>query len=146
MMFPFSSVSYPIIAHILLTGIPFANLRRYDHFKLSDFCLDSSWATMLNIVKIISLFGSRLFIPSISKNAPTGGFNNLSCRTYEIQSRTFRAKRLIDFVTIRLILPALHSSIICRNCFLCMTEVPDIPSSAYIPCNVQFSWSLMYWV
>ena len=58
-------------------------------------------------------------------------------RMYFRQSIVFRAKRLIDLVTIKSILPALQAAIILLNCSRFLVLVPEIPSSANMPAISQ---------
>ena len=71
-------------------------------------------------------------IASDSKNMPTGFFSWESSLAIPIVIMTLRANLETLLVMIRSIFPALQSAIIALNASLCFSEVPLIPSSAYI--------------
>ena len=56
--------------------------------------------------KLISLFSLRVYMFSVSKKTPIGGFIAFNCRTWPIQSRTFLANLDTLLVTIKSIFPA----------------------------------------
>ena len=94
------------------------------------------------MVRSTSPFESIVFMDSFSKK--TGIFFSLSCRIYFRQSNVFRAKRLIDFVIIMSMFPAIHSSIIRLNSSRFFVLVPVIPSSANMPARVQSGFFEIY--
>lgn len=100
-------------------------------FWLKDWL--SCCARLAMIVSSTSPLESIVLIFSFSKK--TGMFFSFSSRIYFRQSSVFRAKRLIDFVIIISILPAIHSSIIRINSLRFLVLQPLIPSSANIPAS-----------
>ena len=108
-------------------------------FLLSD--SDSCCASEAIMVIRTSPFASIVLMDSFSKK--TGMLISFSKRMYFRQSSVLRAKRLIDFVKIMSIFPALQSSIIALNCSLFLVEVALMPSSAYTPTNSHSGFVLM---
>ena len=64
----------------------------------------------------------------------------MSFLTSVMQSTRFLAKRETLFVTIRSYSPRSHAAIISLKSSLFFSDVPEIPSSAYMRFRSQFGW------
>ena len=126
--FPFSSLSYPRNLNVLRCISPFLNFVRMPHLQFSEMFLDSSCARELKMVNRSSPVESSVLMFSFSNMMPIPRF--FSFLEYARQSCVFLAKRLMDFVMTRSILPSSQSAIIFLNCSLFFVFVPEIPSSA----------------
>ena len=128
MSFPFSSLSYPKNLNVFRCISPFLNFVRMPHLQFSEIFLDSSCARELKMVNKSSPVESSVLMFSFSKIMPIPRF--FSFLEYIRQSCVFLAKRLMDFVMTRSILPFSQSAIMRLNCSLFFVLVPEIPSSA----------------
>lgn len=93
----------------------------------------SCCARLAMMLSSTSPLESIVLMFSFSKK--TGMFFSFNSRIYFRQSSVFRAKRLMDFVMIMSILPAMHSSIMRMNSLRFLVLQPLIPSSANIPAS-----------
>ena len=112
-------------------------IKERDQFMASLFFTDSSCAKVARKESINSVFSPKVYRLSVSKKTPTGGVKPLSILISEMQSTRLRAKRETLLVTIRSYSPLLQARIISLNSSLFFSDVPDMPSSAYMRFNSQ---------